>query len=91
MPAGEYFLGVRIRFDFLEIYCLHCLSQATVTMRQLPLCSQVLLLLLGVPSMRRRHASHKAFPKTVKFGGCAPPPMRHRPLRITKCAAGGGG
>ena len=43
---------------------------------------------LGVPPTL---APHKVFPKTMEFGGCAPPhqmwEMQHRArgLRITKC------
>ena len=39
---------------------------------------------------RCRSPEHKAFRKTLKFGGCPPPPMwdmqhRAKGLRITKC------
>ena len=42
-----------------------------VRLAQLSLCSQVLLLPLGVPC-RRRHAPYKIFPKTAEFRGCSP-------------------
>ena len=68
-------------FEFLKMNCLPCLTQASgqkffyeVRVGQLSFCS-LLFLPPGVPLMRRRHASLKALPKTVEFGGCSPPPM----------------
>ena len=59
------------------------------------LCSQMLLLPIGVPPMPAPVMLHKVFPKTAAFGGCSPPLMwemyhRARRLRITKWSPWGG-
>ena len=58
---------------------MHCLSTDAgekyfwwVTAGQSSLCSQVLLLPLGIPRMPARAPYTRSLSKTMKFGGCSP-------------------